>query len=195
MITWLRTHWKLTLPAALGVLAVGAYLVFGVFGLHLLFVDDEVNEAAPVFSSGAAAAEVAEPAPVEEPAADATPPDTAEAENEIVTLLDGSFIDRSHPTSGTATVLNDGSEQRFLRFEDFETDNGPDLDVYLTTASPDAGTGDIEADFISLGDLKGNVGPQNYEIDPSVDLDEYSTVVIWCTRFSVAFGAAELTAA
>ena len=44
-------------------------------------------------------------------------------------------------------MLNDGTEQRFLRFEDFETDNGPDLDGYLTTASPDASTGNIEADF------------------------------------------------
>ena len=28
---------------------------------------------------------------------------------------------------------------------------------------------------------------------PSVDLSHHSTVVIWCVRFSVAFGAAELS--
>ena len=41
---------------------------------------------------------------------------------------------------------------------------------------------------------KGNIGPQNYEIPPEVDLDRYSTVVIWFVRFSVAFGAVELMA-
>jgi hypothetical protein len=46
---------------------------------------------------------------------------------------------------------------------------------------------------VDLGGLKGNIGPQNYEIGSDVDLDRYSTVVIWCVRFGVAFGAAELS--
>ena len=106
----------------------------------------------------------------------------------------GSFIDRSHPTEGTALVLGDGSGQRFLRLEDFRTDNGPDLNVYLSTAPPDAPAGEFDDDFVDLGDLKGNVGAQNYEIPVGLDLDRYSTVAIWCVRFGVVFGAAELTA-
>ena len=51
---------------------------------------------------------------------------------------------------------------------------------------------DFLNDWIDLGDLKGNVGAQNYEIPPSVDLDRYSTVLVWCVRFSVAFGSAGL---
>jgi len=105
----------------------------------------------------------------------------------------GSFIDRSHPTEGSALVLGDGSGQRFLRFEDFRTDNGPDLNVYLSAAPPDASAGEFDNDFVDLGDLKGNVGSQNYEIPAGLDLDHYSTVAIWCVRFSVVFGVAELT--
>ena len=111
---------------------------------------------------------------------------------EIVTLVSGEFISRSHETSGRALVLNDGSEQRFLRFEDFRTDNGPDVNVWLSSAPPDASARDFLDDWVDLGDIKGNVGAQNYEIPPSVDLDRYSTVLIWCVRFSVAFGAAGL---
>ena len=111
---------------------------------------------------------------------------------EIVTLVSGEFISRSHETSGRALVLNDGSEQRFLRFEDFRTDNGPDVNVWLSSAPPDAPARDFLDDWVDLGDIKGNVGAQNYEIPPSVDLDRYSTVLIWCVRFSVAFGAAGL---
>ena len=106
----------------------------------------------------------------------------------------GPFINRSHPTTGNAIVLGDGTGQRFLRFEDFRTDNGPDLNVYLSSAPQDAPAGQFDDDFIDLGDLKGNVGSQNYEIPRDVDLSRYSTVVIWCVRFSVIFGAAELVA-
>jgi hypothetical protein len=52
-------------------------------------------------------------------------------------------------------------------------------------------TGDA-SDYIDLGDLKGNIGEQNYEIPEGVDLSVYDTVAIWCVRFAVGFGSAEL---
>ena len=76
---------------------------------------------------------------------------------DVTTIVSGSFVDRSHPASGTALVLGDGSEQRFLRFEDFATDNGPDLNVYLSTASPDAPAGAFAADFVHLAPLPPQV--------------------------------------
>ncbi|MDE0668715.1 MAG: DM13 domain-containing protein [bacterium] len=111
---------------------------------------------------------------------------------QIVTLASGEFSSRSHQTSGRALVLNDGSEQRFLRFENFRTDNGPDVNIYLSSAPFDAPARDFALDFVDLGDMKGNVGAQNYEIPPGVELDRYATVVVWCVRFSVAFGVAPL---
>ncbi len=137
--------------------------------------------------------------PVEVLAKEPMPPDVDEAEEAgvIVTQFEGVFGPRSHPGEGVAKILNDGSEQRFLRFEEFATDNGPDLNVYLTTADSDADAGDFGADgqFVDLGDLKGNVGEQNYEIPAEVDLNEFDTVVIWCVRFGVAFAAADLAPA
>lgn len=95
-----------------------------------------------------------------------------------------------YSTAGTALVLGDGTGQRFQRFEGFETSNGPDLNVYLV----DSSTGDV-SDFVDLGNLSGNVGNQNYEIPPTVDLAVYDTVMIWCVRFGTGFGEAVLTAA
>jgi Electron transfer DM13 len=195
-------RWKVLLPLAVVGTGVLAWLVFGVFAVHTLFIDDQVDEAPPVFAAGPEASvlaadsvplltEAEQPAP--QPGIEAEPSEpTAPAEAVVVTLVDGAFMDRSHPTSGRAVVLNDGSEQRFLRFEEFATDNGPDLNVYLSSAAPDASVDELGSDFIDLGDLKGNVGPQNFEIPPDVDLDRYSTVVVWCVRFGVAFGAAGL---
>ena len=47
--------------------------------------------------------------------------------------------------------------------------------------------------WVDLGALKGNVGSQNYAIPADVDLAQLTSVSIWCDRFDVSFGAAELT--
>lgn len=205
----IRNYWKFLLPITAAGIAGLAWLAFGV---HTLFIDDKVNEAGPVFDSGAGASGLpsdeisTDLAAAMNDAADEVdmPAEAIVAQEsaiedtevvEIVTLTTGEFIDRSHPASDTAVVLTDGTEQRFFLFEDFETDNGPDLNVYLSAAPADAPAGDFDDDFIDLGDLKGNIGPQNYEIPPDVDLSKYRTVVIWCVRFGVAFGSADLAAA
>jgi len=114
--------------------------------------------------------------------------------DEVAVLASGMFEGRDHPAEGSARILSDGT-QTFLRFEDdFATDNGPDLNVYLSRAPIDADDDAFGEDPLDLGDLKGNIGSQNYEIDPDLDVSEYSTVVVWCVRFGVAFGAAPLDA-
>lgn len=192
---------RFLLAGAAGVALVG-YLAFGVFGVHTLFIDEEVNEANP-FAAGAGASGLPSDEISEELAADLNDEmpdlDDVEAEDDmpvpdVIRVVEGSFIDRIHPTSGTAVVLSDGSPQRFLRLEeDFVSDNGPDLDVFLVAgSSADGDAGLFDDDFVNLGDLKGNIGSQNYELPEDLDLERYNTVVIWCTRFGVAFGAADL---
>lgn len=187
-------------------LVVVAILAFGVFGIQTAFIDDEVSEDGPFFTASGASGiesddmtddEAAEMNEVMEDLAIDQSVEAADAEPEmpeIIRVVEGSFIDRSHQGEGTAVVLTDGSDQRFLRFEeDFDVDNGPDLDVYLVAGVPaDGDAGLFDDDFINLGDLKGNIGSQNYEIPVDVDLDVYNTVVIWCVRFGVAFNAADL---
>lgn len=191
------------MPLGIAAIALGAWLAFGVFGIHTLFTDDVVDEALPVFAVGNVSGlegdditqELADD--MDEAAVADETPAVIEADEPMVDdmpeeMLTGTFIDRSHPARGSVLVLSDGGGRRVLRFEDFETDNGPDLNVYLSTASPDAPAGDFDEDFVDLGDLKGNIGNQNYDIPEGVDLSVHSTVVIWCVRFSVAFGAAPL---
>jgi hypothetical protein len=208
---WIRRNLKVIVPVG-AVLAIGvAFLAFGVFGVQTLFFDETVDEAGPVFDSGVGVNEESSPdtALDEAPAAtvvktpevsiadtpvETVPPSTEPSASQVVTLAAGSFISRAHPGEGTALVLNDGSEQRFLRFENFSTDNGPDLNVYLTTSDANADPGTFDDEFIDLGNLKGNIGEQNYEIPPDVDLSRFDTVVVWCVRFSSAFTAADLTA-
>jgi Electron transfer DM13 len=108
------------------------------------------------------------------------------------TLASGAFRSYEHATSGRARILELQGGRRLVRFDRFRTSNGPALKVYLSAASA-TGPGDAFDDrYVNLGDLKGNIGEQNYAIPRGVDLDRYRSVVVWCKRFSVPFGAAAL---
>ena len=45
---------------------------------------------------------------------------------------------------------------------------------------------------VDLGSLKGNLGNQLYRIPARADLARLTSVSIWCDRFDVSFGAAQL---
>ena len=115
------------------------------------------------------------------------------------TLATGQFISHEHGTEGTARILELADGSRVLRIEDLDTDNGPDLKVWLTDApvidGPSGWFVFDDGQYVDLGSLKGNKGSQNYAIPADVDLSSITSVTIWCDRFSVSFGAAELTPA
>ncbi|MCH1448368.1 MAG: DM13 domain-containing protein [Candidatus Nanopelagicales bacterium] len=123
-----------------------------------------------------------------EPSVQETPKRTVTAE--------GTFISHEHPTAGTARIitLEDGS--RVLRLVGLDTDNGPDLKVWLAAAPVIEGRDGWfvfdDDEYLSLGALKGNKGNQNYPIPDDADISDLTSVTIWCERFSVSFGAAEL---
>ena len=90
-----------------------------------------------------------------------------------------------HDASGIAKMLQ-VSDSIYLRFEDFQVTNGPDLRVYLTN------NGDVKTG-LHLEKLKGSKGNQNYLLE-GVDWQKYDTVVIYCQPFGVHFGQAILVA-
>ncbi len=184
--------------SAVGVLVV-AFLAFGVFGIHTAFTDKEVSEAGPFFANNegvdqpitttapeSTADQPAVESPEGESTAEESTPAEASGESEITTVVSGSFIDSAiHAGTGDVNVLTDGN-QTFLRFEEnFETDNGPDLNVYLRA-------NDGSGEFVDLGDLKGNIGSQNYEIPAGTDLGRFTEIDIWCVRFGVSFTTTQL---
>ena len=148
-------------------------------------VDTATDTAADVDTAAEPTA-TAEPTPV--PTATPIPEPTATPEPEVGvvrTIAAGGFSSlNGYTVNGEALVLNNGTEQRFLQLQNFASDNGPDLKVYLRAAS---------GEFISLGDLRGNIGDQSYEIPVEVDLGVFTNVEIWCERFSAGFGVATLT--
>ena len=96
----------------------------------------------------------------------------------------GEFKPRAHDVSGRALLIEkDG--QKILRFEDFETINGPNLRIYL---SSELGVGDA----VELGPIRATRGNVNYELPAGTDTTRYNKVLVWCYAFSVLFSYAEL---
>ncbi len=158
---------KRTILILLGlvVLAGGWYL----FRPELLFVKTTVNESLPAAATSASTGPMA--------------------------LAMGNFHGVAHETRGAATVFQLRDGKRVLRFTNFETSNGPDVQVYLV-AAPDANDNETvtKAGFIHLGALKGTTGDQNYDVPADADLSKYQSVSVWCRRFSVNFATAPLQA-
>ncbi len=193
-------------PVVIGALAVA--VLGGAFGAYWfqpwkLWQDETVREALPVAAStptpGAPGAPAGEPAKDTPPAKDAGAEPSSAPPAGPTALASGELISHEHTTTGTARVLELPDGSRTLRLEGLDTSNGPDLRVWITDApviEGKAGWGVFDdGKYRSLGKLKGNKGDQNYALPADLDLNEYTSVSIWCDRFNVSFGAAELARA
>lgn len=164
-----RRRWP-WLAAALAVSASTVVLFW--FQPQKLFIDDRVDEALPSTAPDASDEPVTASEPIE--------------------IAQGEFVSLDHTTGGVARVLELADGRHIVRLEGFNTDNGPDLYLYLSTNPAGGDEGAFDDDYIDLGRLKGNQGDQNYDLPADTDLSRFSTVVIWCDRFNSAFGAADL---
>jgi hypothetical protein len=112
-----------------------------------------------------------------------TMPTTPTSEQTL--LLTGTFSTGAHTTTGTVKVYEDKNKNRSLVFENFKTDAGPDLRIYM--AEDKAIT-----NFIQITDKVTTSGNYTLSIPANVDLKKQTTVAIWCKSFSVLFGSATL---
>ncbi len=177
-------------------LAAGLYL----FQPWRLFTTVEVVEAVPTSASDLAVSDdvsAAPPTVTEQPGATPSPSESATpAPVEPIVLVEGSFISHEHETTGRVRILELADGTRVLRIEGLSTSDGPDLKVWLSDQPVIDGVDGWgvfdDGAYLSLGDLKGNVGDQNYAIPDDVEIGDFGAVSIWCERFAVSFGAAEL---
>jgi Electron transfer DM13 len=176
-------------PLARVVLA--ALVAGAAFGLYWfqpwkLFTSNTVNEALPAVESSGPG-----------PSAGPTSSGPAPAPRNSL-LATGALVTHEHDTSGTARLvrLADGRVQ--LTLADLSTSDGPDLRVWLTDQPVRSGQDGWhvfdDGRYVELGRLKANRGNQVYDVPAGTDLAVLTSVTIWCKRFAVSFGAAELSA-
>jgi hypothetical protein len=124
------------------------------------------------------------------PEAEQAPPPPAPSAGPVL-LGAGRFVGLAgHSGTGDAGIFRNADGSLVLRFENFDIENGPDLEVYLVpgpdqTSLPDGS--------IALGALEGNIGDQNYELPAGTELAPGPyTALVWCEAFSVEFVGATI---
>ncbi len=173
---------RVAFPAAVLLATIAVALGLYLFQPWRIFTSSTVTEEIPAVAppTSLSAGPPAEPSAI--------------APRELVT---GELISHEHPSSGTVKILELADGSRILRFEGLDTSDGPDLRVWLSDAPVIQGAAGWQVfddgDYLDLGALKANKGSQNYEIPPGANLADYTSVSIWCARFTVSFAAAELT--
>jgi hypothetical protein len=192
---------KTLIGIAAVVLAIPA-LVLAYWLFSPYFIDEEVNEEFPYSANADIPGDMTQQEAEDQMVDAASAPDTDSTEPMPEAMEDmpqeeqiaarvslGSFTGRDavHQGEGQAIIyaLPDGTN--VLRFEDFRVTNGPDLHVLV---SPDGSVGSAT----DLGELKGNVGNQNYELPADLDPASLTTVIIYCDPFRVIFSTAQLAA-
>ncbi|MFN8039078.1 MAG: DM13 domain-containing protein [Acidimicrobiales bacterium] len=173
-----RRRWVLPV---IGVALVAVVAALALFQPWKLVLDQEVDEAAPTAVASAPTSGTT--------GGTATAAGSSSGSGNAAATT--AFVAKAHPTSGQVRLVPtaDGS---VVRIEGLDTDNGPDLVVHLVPATADAANAALGEGALDLGPLKGNVGNQNYVVPAGTDLSRYRSVVIWCRRFAVPFGAAPL---
>ena len=165
---WNPRGWSLGKKlTALAVIAVVGGGTFAAFRPDKLFVNDRVNESFPAQTIGAAA-----PALISE----------------------GNFTSQAHHTQGAASLYKTGASYT-LRLMNFATSNGPDVHLYLTQGEGTDNASIKAGHFLDLGNLKGNIGDQNYVLPANFNPAHYHGVSVWCKRFAVGFAGTDLAVA
>ena len=121
-----------------------------------------------------------------EDATPATAPNTVDIDFTNVTALkEGMFTGiGGHTATGTAKIY-ELSGKKYIVFDPYSSQNGPDLKVYLSKD-------ETATEYIRVGKLMAIMGRQVYEVPGNPDLAQYPFVHVWCEAFSVEFARAPL---
>ncbi|HNP33015.1 MAG TPA: DM13 domain-containing protein [Flavobacterium sp.] len=107
--------------------------------------------------------------------------DTVIAQNAIL-KFHGTFEPTSGiNVSGEAKIYLEGNQYK-AQLKDFSISSGPDLKVYLSKAA-------TPTEFVNLGNLTSQTV---YPIPSSVNVDEYSHVLIHCQQYNHLYAIAQL---
>ena len=101
-------------------------------------------------------------------------------------VAQGAFSGASgHKTAGDVVVLKSAAGARVVLQSNFSFDGAPDPKVGF-------GAGGTYDRASQLAPLKSNKGEQAYDVPASLDLSRYDEVYIWCERYGVPLGVAQL---
>lgn len=102
----------------------------------------------------------------------------------VITSRTGNFVSHgSYSVSGTVVMNTKSNGNLELVFTNFSSSSGPGLYVYLSQSTSNG---------LSIVKLPRTSGNFTVQLPPSIGLNDYNYVLIWCKPFGVTFGSARL---
>jgi hypothetical protein len=95
-----------------------------------------------------------------------------------------------HKVSGGYSIVDQNGAKALVLGKDFSLDGAPDPYVVLSANQMGSGGGTL-----NLGPLKTANGSSSFMIPAGTDLSKFSKVLIWCKKYDVTLGQADLAAA
>ncbi len=95
-----------------------------------------------------------------------------------------------HKVGGNYSIIEKDGKQVLMLGEDFSLDGAPD--PYIVLSGNDMGSGD---GTLNLGRLRTRKGPVTFALPAGTDLGKYTRVLVWCKKYNVTLGQAELASA
>lgn len=177
---------------------IGVFLIFVIVAFGVLFV---VFTPSPPEEDGADARFTNELAVIAGDSEDGTPDVAVAGVQNVVdgaptdalsVEVSGNFFNGAHNTSGAVRIEEKNGQKILIFADDFTTEDGPDLHVYLAGVQNPQSSADLHAEGdVDLGALTNVDGAQEYVIPNDLDFDPAS-VVVYCVPFKVVFGYANL---
>jgi len=104
----------------------------------------------------------------------------------------GSWVGKQKSIDGAWQIENRNG-QTVIRFSNnFQTNRGPDLKLFLSKRDISNVNGNNAADGIFLSKLKNNKGSQEYVIPGDININDYASLLIHCEQFSVLWGGTNI---
>ena len=101
----------------------------------------------------------------------------------------GTFLSFAHSLEGNSSLFIDSVTNRTLRFESFTMIQGPDVYVFLSKSNNYSNANVVK--IAKLTDGYGNASI-SFDVDPSIDVETYKFVLVYCLQYNSLFGYAEL---
>ena len=108
-------------------------------------------------------------------------------------LASGEWVKKGYDIDGGWKIIQRDGQKLIVFDDDFRTRKGPDLKVYLSKLPIDTlRDSEVAESSVKISPLKSNKGAQEYTIPAGIELDEYSSVLVHCEKFSHLWGGGDL---
>ena len=106
---------------------------------------------------------------------------------------EGSWVNKKYSIAGSWSIEKKGDQHVIVFSEDFATQGGPDLKVFLSPQSIEEVTGrTATTDSILISALQNVSGSQKYVLPASIDINQFKSLLIHCEAYSVLWGGSNL---